>query len=140
MSDLIVQLAHSHVRSFADEVMADHREAMECWDCEEHLARGITAGTWVLRAEEVLREAHEAGLIDGASDILEVVCVMLEAWLVPVENTEQWVASLGQRGRVPENLAAFCDIRDQIDEMAQRYDWLKRARKARVLSQSGESW
>ena len=60
MSALVLQTAKRHVKHFVDEsnVMRDHHEAMDCFDCQAFLQLGIDTYDWIVRADQVIRSAE----------------------------------------------------------------------------------
>lgn len=64
MSNLVFQQAQDHVESFVtktNDAMAEHREAMDCWNCEAVIQMGIDAFEWLQRADQGMHEAVYAG-------------------------------------------------------------------------------
>ena len=81
LSDITLELAKRHVESFRqkDAVMASHRQAMQCRDCEDLLDSGIRAYRWMRNAEVTLQEAARQG-IQILADVVAAIKSLYHAW------------------------------------------------------------
>jgi hypothetical protein len=105
---LVLRTARRHVASFADEceIVSDHRQAMECLDCEALLQLGIDAFDWLVRADQDFRKAVFEG-IDYEADVDEAIRELFKAWLKTCEQANPWIAVQQQRGYALANLEHF---------------------------------
>ena len=135
------RLAKLHVDSFHDSVMKDHRDAMECRDCEDHLEKGIVAVKWVRQAEETISEAIRAGLIEFSPNRLsEIMRALLGAWLKSADKAEEWIGKLSECGHRPGNLEAFRAVASEAREAYELRQWLYVGRASHAALASGEPW
>jgi hypothetical protein len=107
---LALRHAQVVVKSYADEEgrLREHHEAMECRDCEDFLQLGIDAFDWIVRADQLIREAayrNVAGLDYAQAE--RAVRTLCEAWLKPCKQAQAIIAGQTERGFCIENLARF---------------------------------
>jgi hypothetical protein len=127
MSGLAFRTAQKHVENYEKEshdLMAEHREAMDCLDCETFLQLGIDAFGWLMRADRELRISLSEGALEayteGVSEALQQLC---KAWLRPCEPARKWIAMQTERGYRVDNLAEFdkcCEEMEAIVEFHER--------------------
>lgn len=92
-----------------DDWVKDHLDVAECWECEELLCSGLQAFDVICSADTLLHKGAELDLIDFTHDLQEALIGLYEAWLIPSEKAEGWVASLAKRDQVPHNAQAMQD-------------------------------
>ncbi|MFO1019106.1 MAG: hypothetical protein U0903_00175 [Planctomycetales bacterium] len=141
--NVALKLAEVCIHEYADEsrdAWKDHAEAMNCRDCEEFLQKGINAFKFLRYAEEVMRQADYRGIEPFTGDLRETVGRLYRAWFGPCEMAEQWIETLGGQGYFPENLKAFREACDQVQEIVDQQEWHVRAAHARNLRSSDEPW
>lgn len=112
-SSLELAMAQRLVKSYVGESgqwKADHRDAMECWNCQEWLQKGIDAFRWLQRAEEAFTQAEFHGVHVMTAEERETIEALYVAWLVPCDSTDKWIATLVERGYSPNNLNEFREI------------------------------
>jgi hypothetical protein len=109
MSTLAFREARRHVYSFSDEseIMRDHREALECLDCEAVLQLGIDAFNWLVLADETIRRATYRGA-EFDADTSVMMSQLFRHWLRPCAVVNQWIAVQKDRGY---NLANLEELR-----------------------------
>ena len=124
MSDtLVFDLAYLKVSRYAhefDDVITRHEDAMECRDCEERLQRGIDALRWLQSAERTLRQADYEGLRTFSPEAQQALYNLYEMWLATCEPANKWIAALGTKGYVPDNLALFTEACESATDLVQR--------------------
>lgn len=141
--NVALRLAQLCVHEYADEcrdVLKDHAEAMNCRDCEEFLQKGINAFKFLRYAEEVMRQADYRGIESFTEELRETVGKLYGAWSGPCEMAEKWITALDKEGYVPDNLKAFREACDQVQEIVEQQEWRGRSAHARNLSTSDEPW
>lgn len=113
---LAVRNAKQHVQSYAQEfdVMACHKEAMDCRNCESFLQMGIDAFEWMIRADRAVRMAIYRGDKDFDPDFEVAMSELCKSWLKPCEFAESWIAIQLERGYEIDNLSEF---RHCVEEM-----------------------
>jgi hypothetical protein len=115
MSILALREARRHVCTFTDEaeIMRNHREAMECHDCEAFLQLGIDAFNWLVRADQTIRKAvFSGGEYDAEAD--EAIQELFKAWLKPCAFANQWIAVQEQRHYHLANLEEFRKCEQEV--------------------------
>ena len=136
-AELTFELAKAHTKSFADNVLHEHQNAMECFDCEEMLQAGIDAFQWISIAERVLRAADEKGLLEMTATIEDNLCQLWEAWLEPLEQAEEKIKQTRSNGFIPENLDEFYSVKEKAIEIVDKIQLINISRQR--LFQSLES-
>ncbi len=126
------RLAAHYVDDFADHVMKDHYAAMESYDCQELMEKGILAFEWLDRAEKTIREASYLGIVDFTVDAKESVEKLYGAWLNPCVKVDQWLDNLLAQGYRPANVDRFQECKAEVADRTQRKAWASLARKARL--------
>ena len=122
---LVFRTAERHVSNYTREssdLMAEHREAMDCRDCEAFLQLAIEAFRWLIRADLDLRIAAGEGIADynaSDDDRLRQLC---RDWLVPCAYAEQWIARQLERGYRIENLAEFRMCCEEMRAIVKSFD------------------
>lgn len=88
--------------------MRQHRQAMDCRDCESFLQLGIDAFDWIVRADQVLRGAMYQGFEgfdhNEAEDAIRALC---RSWLAPCTRANEWAVVQNQRDFRVDNLDRF---------------------------------
>ena len=138
--NFVLDIATRRVHRYADDLMRDHAQAMECRDCEEHLQQGIDAYKWLRRAEETLREADYEGILTFSKDLEMAIDTLYKAWLGPAEHAERWIKALRQKGYTPDNLNDFREICEDVKEIVGGREWGSKATKARASASAVEPW
>lgn len=125
--NVLLDLAESVVDEYAadsDALMQSHREAMECAECEEVLAKGIRAYELLKRAEDTFREADSRGLFDYSESLQSAVDRLYAAWLGPSAVAERWIERLEQLGLPPANREQFCATCHEVRAIVEDRRWL----------------
>src|SRR5437870_5523947 len=94
IDNFVVQNAQEHVRSFETapaELMARHKEAMECRDCEAFLQMGIDAFDWILRADRAIRMEIYRGERQFDAAVEKLLHGLCKTWLKPCDFAEKWI-------------------------------------------------
>jgi len=116
--DLTFRTARKHVQNFGHEkdVMEQHREAMDYWDCEAFLQLGIDAFDWVIRADLSARKHENEGRIgpEEAKECAKRLIEFCKDWLSYSTVAEHWTAVQIDRGYQLERLDAFEKCRDEL--------------------------
>ncbi len=135
------RIAKSKVDAYRnDPVLQDLYNAQGFADCEQWLEKGINAFSWLERLEETIKAAAAEGVFECTPDVNEALDSLYEAWLVPCQPTERWIAALNERGYRPENLDKFQECRELVDEHIQRAKFQEATRRTRARAFSEEEW
>lgn len=126
MSELAFRTAEKHVRNYEQEtrdLIAEHREAMDCRDCEAYLQIGIDAFNWLIRADQSLRRAAAEGNEDAYSpEVAAAFGRHCKAWLASCERASEWIARHRDREYEIENLAALRKCCEEMQAIVDFYD------------------
>lgn len=109
--DYSLQIASNHVDRYRrrdEKLMVEHRQAMECRDCEEFLQSGIEAFNWLAHADMTMREASVLGL-EVPQDTVSALETLYRVWLLPCAHAEEMIAKQRERGYEPSNIQEFRD-------------------------------
>ena len=110
MQNLTFEYAESHVKHYKrakQHLMDQHREALDCYDCEAFLQLGIDAFDWVMRADRVVRSAYADGTVEYSEDVESAVKELCKGWLGPCEYAEEWAQKHLASGYQIDNLVVF---------------------------------
>ena len=144
MSDnLALMIARRRVQAYkneSDELVQRHAEVRESRDCEAFLAQGVEAFKWLKNADDTMRKADYQGVFEFSRDLRQAVDLLYQAWLIPCEFAESWIASLANRGYAPDNLSRFRSACEEAEFIVQQRDWQNAATASRVLASSEEEW
>jgi hypothetical protein len=123
MSTLAFREARRHVYSFSDEseLMRDHREAMECLDCEAVLQLGIDAFNWLVLADETIRRAIYRGA-EFDDDAFPMIADLFRHWLKPCSVVNKWIAVQKNRGYNLANLEEFRRCEREVQAIVRSLD------------------
>jgi hypothetical protein len=123
MSILALREARRHVYSFADEseIMRNHREAMECMDCEAVLQLGIDAYHWMILADETLRRCTYRGDRCEA-EMFQLLERLFREWLKPCSIANEWIAIHKSRGYDLANLEEFRKCEREVVAIVGSFD------------------
>jgi hypothetical protein len=115
---LTIRTAQRHVENFATEVdvMQQHHEAMQRWDCDAFLQLGIDAFEWLLRSDLAIRSLEREAKITEAEAIeldngLRLLC---KGWMKTCEIALKWPATQEARGFELENLHGLLKCREEL--------------------------
>jgi hypothetical protein len=125
IDNLTFRTAEKHVKNYGQEshdLMAAHREAMECRDCEAFLQLGIDAFDWIVRADLVIRQGFSNGHIEYSPEIDIAFKTLCKAWLEPCGYAEQWVSVQRARNYHIENLQKFRECCEQMQAISEAYE------------------
>jgi hypothetical protein len=141
-SNLILEVAQRRVEQYAGESESARGDVGLAGrqGCEDHLKRAIEAQRWLLRAEQMLREADALGILVLTAEVRQALDGLYSSWLAASADAEKWLAALAQRGCVPGNLAAFRAACEEIEDLMEQKDWQRRADRIRVANSSEEEW
>ena len=121
-SDYSLQLAQKYVNAYSEkDVMAQHRDAMKCFDCQDFLQSGIEALKWLKRAEDVIQQAAREG-ISVPDDVPKAIDVLYRTWLAPCDRAEQLIKQQKSLGYEPSNLMQFMKACEQVKNRIQAID------------------
>lgn len=106
--DYSLRLAEKHVEEYRDYdvLISQHKEAMECRDCEDFLALGIEAFKWLRRADKILRHAAIKGL-DVSADAVGALATLYHLWLLPCSHAEERIKQQEEKKYHPRNVKDF---------------------------------
>jgi hypothetical protein len=122
---LAYRMAQQHVNSFdheGEELIKDHHEAMDCFDCEAFLQLGIDAFHWLILADETLRRAIFSGKREFDPKIQQTIEGLFVAWLRPWKRANEWVDVQVQRGFEVANLDEFLKCSEEVLAVAESLD------------------
>ncbi len=123
MTTLAFREARRHVYRFSDEseILRDHREAMECLDCEAVVQLGIDAFRWMVLADESVRRLIYSGTQFDA-DMSEMLTQLFRHWLKPCAVVNGWIAVQKQRGYDLPNLEEFRRCEREVQAIVRSLD------------------
>jgi hypothetical protein len=125
MTDVLaLRQARRHVENFNDELklMTQHREAMDCLDCEAFLQVGIDAYTWLVRADETIRKAIYLELAEYDPKTGSCIQELFRAWLNPCSFAHWWIDQQLKRGFQVDNLKEFRECENQVRAIVNSFD------------------
>lgn len=114
---LALKMARRHVKDFNDEsdcLIREHREAMECLDCEAFLQIGIDAFQWLTRADLVVRKAIFLGKLEYDPELDAQIAGEFRKWLGACDSAKAWMEKQIGRGYKLDNLDDFRECEDQV--------------------------
>ena len=123
--NLALRTATTFVNLYAheDEVMTDYGQAMDCRDCEAFLQLGIDAFNWVIRADQIARQAMFEGTADFDHDAAEDgICALCRLWLKSCDRAEKWIALQLSRNLNVDNLDRFRECYAQMHAIVKVQD------------------
>ena len=142
MNDNIgMQLAGRSVDRYAaqvDQIMALHVEAMERFECDETLKRGIAQFKPVARMIEMIDEAAEEDIVVPEGFWREVAAIC-KRWMAPCDRVEQWISKLIKAGCPLDNLEQFRSTCSIAKDFMERSSWRKTMSRSRRMIKS-EPW
>jgi hypothetical protein len=122
-----LDLTQRLVQGYADDCEAwkdQHEKAMECFDCEDFLARGLRLFRFIESSDAKLREADALGVFNYSSELYEAVTELYRAWLIPCDHADAWIRKMNGAGYAPGNLAEFRDTCEQVRATLEDREWL----------------
>ncbi len=123
-------IAKSRVAQFQDPtidpVMVDHRAAMNCFDCETFLQKGIDAIRWLGLAEQHVISQHKHGELafDGFQELLTA------NYLAIIERSEvakNWINACHERGYDVANVTEFYSSLESAEDWLEQHYWIERS-------------
>ena len=81
-----------------ERLLKDHKEAMECRDCEDFLRLGIEAFRWLQKAHQSIQDDvyHGRSVYDDAFE--HAITKLYQLWLKPYNTAQRWMKSLQGHG------------------------------------------
>jgi hypothetical protein len=107
---LAFRAAQQHVRFYeqeADDVMAEHQEAMDCRDCEAYLQLGIDAFEWLIRADAAFRRGYANNEMEFDEEVALAFQELARLWLRPSARADNWAMTQIAKGFTIGNLDRF---------------------------------
>ena len=117
---LTFRTAEKHIRNYNSEtsgVIAAHREAMECWDCQAFLQLGIDAFRWLVLATKEFRTNVPKLSPELIVESEEMVRQLRKSWLEPCGCAEEWIAIQRSRNYEVSNLEEFRECCQKVRQM-----------------------
>ncbi len=124
IDNLTLRTAQKHVKNFGDEtsgLLAEHRQALDCLECEAFLQLGIDAFHWVMRADQAFRESIADGKLEFQEQIEDALRLLCRAWLNPCALAEPWIAQQQGQGYELDNLAEFRHCRTEMQAIVDSF-------------------
>lgn len=109
-NSLTLRTAEGHIECYEREsgLMAQHAEAMECWECEAFLQLGIDAFAWIMRADRQFRMAIYRGEKEFNPEAEKSLHALCKNWLgAPCELAVLLIEAQRTRGYEIDNLEDF---------------------------------
>jgi len=125
IESLALRTAEKHVRNYnreSGDLMAEHREAMDCRECEAFLQLGIDAFNWIIRADLEFRGAVSAGTVQFDPKEEEKIGLLCRGWVAPCEYAEQWIARQQESGYKIDNLEEFRECCQEMRAIVEAQD------------------
>jgi hypothetical protein len=134
---LALRTAKTLVESYSreDGVIEEHKQAMDCRDCETYLQLGIDAFDWLIRADQIARKAIFSGSTAIDPDQVEAeIGRLCRTWLDSGDRANAWIALQQSRGFAVENLDRFrechAEMRAIVDSQGTKDETLPEAMAA----------
>lgn len=118
MNDLAYQHAETQLKQYSEQsekLIAEHREATDCRNCEAFLQMGIDSFEWIMRADRAFRLAVYREEIQHHSEAESTIENWCRQWLLPCEFAERWIEMQQTRGYSVDNVEEF---RKCVSEMS----------------------
>ncbi len=109
-TNLTLSSAQKRVEEYTatdDHLMSEHREAMDCYDCEAFLQLGIDAFNWLRRADVAVRHAVFNEVHEHEPEFEKALEELFRAWLEPCEHARKWVSLQAEKGYQVSNAQEF---------------------------------
>ena len=122
MNDFSLRIAQRHIEAYSSwdhDLMAQHRDAMECRACEEFLDAGIAAYKWLKHADETIREAARQGF-EVSAETVETLKLLYRQWCVPCRHANKLIADQKANGFSIRNLREFEEAWEAVQSQVQR--------------------
>ena len=139
MADALA-IAKQKVDDFHEQVMHQHRAAMECLDCEEYLTTGIVVYKWIIRAEGIARAAIYEDLVDNRAELIQCIEELYRKWEETGRVAMEWVEEVRDSGHRPDNTDEFLDARTEVIDRIERREWVRQVANARETRFASEQW
>jgi hypothetical protein len=115
---LYLRQARRHMDDLEREssVMRDHKEAMDCLDCDAFIQMIVDAFGWINKADCAYRKSlydSQAECRDEvAEEVEKILSVLMNALIRPCEIADKWISQVYKRGYHLDNLVEFrkCEI------------------------------
>lgn len=121
------------------ELLAQHREALECWDCDDLLRLGVEAFAWIRRAEENLSAAVRQGA-PYDPDMEQTLTELYEQWLEPCEAAEEWAKEVRSRGYELKHLDEFRRVWQEAQDTLEQRAIAHQGLSALIAASEDEEW
>jgi hypothetical protein len=136
MHSIELEIAQHQLNEFEalDPVIAEHREAMDCLNCESFLQKGIYAYRWLERFEKVCDEADSLGMFGNDQEsaaYVDVVRELYKRWLTRGQEAEKWIAQVEERGFCIDNVEEFRACCSLVSDWVDRDSWYLESKKYR---------
>jgi hypothetical protein len=92
---------------FADVIIRQHQEAMECWECQSFLQLGINVFKWLEQADLDVRRAVYDRKMEYDPDWETALTALYAEWLKACDFAEKWSTIQTERGFALDNLEEF---------------------------------
>jgi hypothetical protein len=124
MTNIPLEFAQRRTKTFADRVMHDHKEAMECLDCEDMLRAGVDAFKAIDMVASMLREAVELEeIVFDDLDLEHAIYTLWLHWMEPVKEAEQRIAKSSFNGFEPDHQFEFKKAKERAIEYIEQHQW-----------------
>lgn len=129
-----------HLETEMDAILAAHREANACHECETKIGFSLDAYQWITRAEEAAIIADREGLEEFTPPQYQALAVVYQRWLMRAELIARLAESLTQAGYQIERLAEFRECHEGVKDWVARNEFYEQSKAARDERFAQEPW
>lgn len=126
-----METATERVAEF-ESVMENHRDAMDCFDCESFLRLGIEAHRWLSTAERHIIARASKGY--PAPEVHEAMHSLFNGWLKTSQIAQIWIDRVSNNGFNINGLEEFYEAREAV------VGWLDCYERSREAISSWDAW
>lgn len=113
--------------SFEEHLMQDHKEAMECMDCETCIQLGLDAYKWLVRADEQFNQSVAQGIMEFDKMIADTIENIYSIWYDLSNKMNTWIDLQITRGFELNNLRKFRECQRLVKAAISESDEMPKA-------------
>jgi len=117
------QYVENFAKDFDEQLISDHQDAIECFDCEDFIRTGVDAYRWLILADQRFRRLILERKIDEPvqEKISELLERLIRSWHATSLVVDQRLATLLAKG-FEVDVGEFRDCEHQIKAMVEFLD------------------
>ncbi len=128
------KLQRSLARHRAEQFLKDHKEAMECRDCEDFLRLGIEAFQWLQKAHRNIQDDVYQGRSVFDEHVEHSITKLYQRRLKPYSTAQRWMNRLQDQGFELDNAIEFVRSCQEASAILEERLLAEAARRARIQS------